>query len=123
MMPHNQRVRKDPFQLSQQCQQRSLLFQRAGIGRAAYSIQSSFIADTDGMPVVMEAMRTGFLQRAAAVNLTVVGHIEMVSDIIETTMTDVVPPAILKAQAHALGRGRAMNNKQSNSTHASICRN
>lgn len=79
MVPHNQCVWKDPFQLSQQCQQRSLLFQRAGIGRTTCGIQSPFIADADGVAVVMEA--------------------------------------IFKAQAHALRRGRAMNNKQCNGTH------
>lgn len=117
MVPHNQCVWKDPFQLSQQCQQRSLLFQRAGIGRTTCGIQSPFIADADGVAVVMEAMCTDFLQRATAVNLAVTGDVEMIPDILEPAVTDVVSPAIFKAQAHALGRGRAMNNKQCNGTH------
>ena len=82
MVPHNQCVWKDPFQLSQQCQQRSLLFQRAGIGRTTCGIQSPFIADADGVAVVMEAMCTDFLQRATAVNLAVTGDVEMIPDIL-----------------------------------------
>ena len=69
------------------------------------------------MKYVMEAMCTDFLQRATAVNLAVTGDVEMIPDILEPAVTDVVSPAIFKAQAHALRRGRAMNNKQCNGTH------
>ena len=65
----------------------------------------------------MEAMCTDFLQRATAVNLAVTGDVEMIPDILEPTVTDVVSPAIFKAQAHALRRGRAMNNEEGNRTH------
>ena len=105
MVPHNQCVWKDPFQLSQQCQQRSLLFQRAGIGRTTCGIQSPFIADADGVAVVIEAMRTYFFQRAAAVYFAVAGQIEMIADVTEAAVVDVVAAAILKAQGHALRRG------------------
>ena len=66
---------------------------------------------------MIEAMRTGFFQRAASVNLAVARQIEMIADVAETTVEDVVAAAILKAQGHALRRGRAMNNEQGNRTH------
>ena len=55
--------------------------------------------------VVIEAMRTCFFQRAAAVYFAVAGQIEMIADVAEATVTDVVAAAILKAQGHALRRG------------------
>lgn len=57
------------------------------------------------MTVVIEAMRTCFFQRAAAVYFAVAGQIEMIADVAEATVTDVVAAAILKAQDHALRRG------------------
>ena len=65
----------------------------------------SFITDADRMTVVIEAMRTCFFQRAAAVYFAVAGQIEMIADVAEATVTDVVAAAILKAQGHALRRG------------------
>lgn len=66
---------------------------------------------------MIEAMRTYFFQRAAAVYFAVAGQIEMIADVTEAAVVDVVAAAILKAQGHALRRGRAMNNEQGNRTH------
>ena len=54
---------------------------------------------------VIEAMRTYFFQRAAAVYFAVAGQIEMIADVTEAAVVDVVAAAILKAQGHALRRG------------------
>ena len=105
------------FQLPEQIEQGAFLRISARIGGTAFFVESAFIADADGVAVVMEAMCTDFLQRATAVNLAVTGDVEMIPDILEPAVTDVVSPAIFKAQAHALRRGRAMNNKQCNGTH------
>ena len=66
---------------------------------------SSFVTDADGVAVVIEAMRTYFFQRAAAVYFAVAGQIEMIADVTEAAVVDVVAAAILKAQGHALRRG------------------
>lgn len=50
------------------------------------------------MAVVIEAMRTYFFQRAAAVYFAVAGQIEMIADVTEAAVVDVVAAAILKAQ-------------------------
>ena len=65
------------------------------------------------MAVVIEAMRTYFFQRAAAVYFAVAGQIEMIADVTEAAVVDVVAAAILKAQGHALWR----DNEQGNRTH------
>jgi hypothetical protein len=57
------------------------------------------------MKYVIEAMRTYFFQRAAAVYFAVAGQIEMIADVTEAAVVDVVAAAILKAQGHALRRG------------------
>lgn len=69
------------------------------------------------MAVVIEAMRTDFFQRTTAVYFAVARQIEMVAYVAEATVADVVAAAILKAQRHALRRGRAMNNEQGNRAH------
>ena len=53
-------------------------------------------------------MGADFLQRAAAVNLSVARDVEVVADVAEAA-ADVLAAQSSKAQAHALGRGRAVN--------------
>lgn len=117
MMPDDQRPRKNTFQLAQQGKQRRFLFQRSGIGRTAFGIQPTFVADADGVPVVIQAMRTYLFRRTTAVYLTVARQVEMIADVTEAAVPDVVTAAILKAQAHALRRGRAMDDEKSNRAH------
>ena len=66
---------------------------------------------------MVEAMRTDFFRGTATMNLSVAGYVEMVADVAEATVADVFATTILKAQAHALRRGRAMNNEEGNRTH------
>ena len=93
------------------------MFQGAGVGRLTSGIQPALVTDANGVPVVIEAMRSDFLRWTTTVNLTVTRHIEMITDVTETAVAHVVAAAILKAQVHALGRGRAMNNEQCNRAH------
>ena len=65
-------------------------------------------------------MRTDFFQRAAAMNLSVACHVEMIADITETSVADMFPAAIFEAQVHALRRGRAMNDDKRNGSHRSM---
>ena len=66
---------------------------------------------------MIKAMRTDFFRGSSPVDFTVTGQVKVVTDVTETAVPDVVTAAVFKAQAHALGRGRAMNNKQCNGTH------
>ena len=66
---------------------------------------------------MVEAMRTDFLRWTATMDLPVAGYVEMVANVAEATVADVFATTILKAQAHALRRGRAMNNEEGNRTH------
>lgn len=60
---------------------------------------------------MIQAMRTNFFWRAASVDFTVTSHVEVVTDVTEAAVPNVIAAAIFKAQAHALRRGRAMNNE------------
>ena len=60
------------------------------------------VADAYGVPVVVLAMGADFLQRAAAVNLSVARDVEVVADVAEAA-ADVLAAAVVKAQAHAWG--------------------
>ena len=62
------------------------------------------------------AMGADFLQRAAAVNLSVARDVEVVADVAEAA-ADVLAAAVVKAQAHALGRGRAVNDDKRDDSH------
>ena len=81
MMPHYQRFGEQEAQLAQQCQHTSLLHQSTRIGRCAVRRESSLIADADRMPVMVLAMRSHLFQRSSAVNLSVTGDIEMITNI------------------------------------------
>ena len=93
------------------------MFLRARVGRVAFRIQTTLIANADGATVPGAAVRAHFLQLAVLGDDARAADVEMIPDILEPAVTDVVSPAIFKAQAHALRRGRAMNNKQCNGTH------
>ena len=64
-----------------------------------------------------QAVRPDLFRRTSPVHLTVAGQVKVVTDVTEAAVPDVVTAAVLKAQAHALRRGRAMDNKQGNRAH------
>ena len=66
---------------------------------------------------MIEAMRSDFFRWAATVNLTVTSHVEVIADVAEVAVEDVVVAAIFKAQAHALRRGRTMNDDKRDDSH------
>lgn len=71
------------------------------------------------VPVVVLAMGADFLQRAAAVNLSVARDVEVVADVAEAA-ADVLAAAVVKVQAHALGRGRAVNDGKRDDSHRPV---
>ena len=116
MMPHYQRFGEQEAQLAQQCQQTPFLHQSTRIGRCAVRQESALIADADRMPVVVPAMRSHLFQGASAVNLSVVGDIEMISYVREAPVA-VVPAASLKIQPPPLRGGGAVDNNQGDGSH------
>ena len=66
---------------------------------------------------MVPAMCSNAFVRSSTVNLTVARHVEVIADVVEATVVDVILPTLVKTQAHALRRGRAMNNEQGNRAH------
>lgn len=66
---------------------------------------------------MIPAMRSDAFIRSSAVNLTVARHVEMIANVIEATVADVIPPTVVKTQAHALRRGRAVNDNERDGSH------
>ena len=66
---------------------------------------------------MIEAMRSDFFRWAASVDLTVTSHVEMVTDVTEAAVPNVIAAAIFEAQAHALRRGRTMNDDKRDDSH------
>lgn len=56
------------------------------------------------------------LYRMLTVNLSVARDVEVVADVAEAA-ADVLAAAVVKAQAHALGRGRAVNDDKRDDSH------
>ena len=53
---------------------------------------------------MIPAMCSNAFVRSPTVNFTVTCHVEVIANVIEATMVDVIPPTVVKTQAHALRR-------------------
>lgn len=116
-MPYNNCFRQHRLQFPQQRQHGGFLFHRPCVRRYAVRRQSPFIADADGVSVVVLAMRPHFLYRSATVNLTIARDIEMVSDVTETTVMYMVVAAGFEIQVPPLGGGGTMDDDKCYFTH------
>lgn len=81
------------------------------------AVQSAFVADTYRMSVVTLAMRTDFVQRTSAMNFSVACQVEVIADVAPAPVAYMVAAAVFKAQAHALRRGRTMNDDKRDDSH------
>lgn len=116
-MPHYERLRKHLFQFAQQGGEGGFLFRCAGVGRAMVAVQSSFVADAYGVAVVVQAMGADAFRRTSAVDGAVACQVEVIADVAEAAVADVVAAAVVKAQADALRRRRAVNDEERDGSH------
>ena len=65
------------------------MFKRSSILRATVSIQSSFVADTYRVGVVVTAVCPDLFERTATVDLSVACNVEMIADVAESPVEDV----------------------------------
>ena len=47
---------------------------------------------------MVPAMCSNTFVRSSTVNLTVTCHVEVITDVVKSTVSDVIPPAVVKAQ-------------------------
>lgn len=116
-MAHDFCVRVIGFQGAEQGDESCTLGWRAGVFRTPFLIQASFIADTDGVGVVMPGMHTDFFLVTGLIELAVALDVVVIAD------TFVVEAGIVAGAKHvdrealvAAGR-RTMNNNKGYCTH------
>ena len=66
---------------------------------------------------MVPAMCSNAFVRSSTGNLTVARHVEVIADVVEATVVDVILPTLVKTQAHALRRGRAVNDDERDDSH------
>ena len=93
------------------------MFKRSSILRATVSIQSSFVADTYRVGVVVTAVCPDLFERTATVDLSVACNVEMIADVAESPVEDVIQSAGFRRKGFPLRRGTAMNDNQCDSSH------
>ena len=71
-------------QLVYQQTQCGALFGRAGVGRLSGLVQSAFVGDAYGVPVVSQTVCSGLFQRSGTVYGAVAPHVVVVSDAVKS---------------------------------------
>ena len=120
MMTYNQRFRKGFTQLAEQCQQGCFLLQGTRVSRFSVSRQSAFVADADAVGIVVLAMRSHGFQCPSGVNFAVSGDVEMVTDVLESSVMDMVLAASFKIQVPPLAGGGTMDDDKGDSAHGGL---
>ena len=116
-MPYDQRLWEGILQLPEQLPQGRFLRFRPRILGLCLRIQSSFVAYSDGVAVVVSAMRPGLSERPSCMYLPVACDVEVVADILEPSVYDMLPPTFFEIQAPPLWGGGAMDDNQCDGPH------
>lgn len=115
IMPHDLRFRILMFENRQQVKQRKTLRLRSRIRRTAFFIQSTFIADSNTVPVESSHMRSRFRYRPAMVKFPIAGDVKMITYILETSL-QMTLSKLFYGEGNIAARCAAMNHQQLNLT-------
>lgn len=113
-VPHDPRIRIIPSQLAQQGNERNFLIDGAGIRRAAVFVQSAFIAHPEAMVIPSAGMCADVVHRTAAVNDTIAGDVEMITDIGKVPSVHMGMAEGFHREVSVTARGAAMYHDQRN---------
>ncbi len=86
VMPENPCIRKHPLEINDQVMERDALLRGARIGGDTVLVQSSLVADPDGMQVEASCVRPDPVQRSAMVEHPVAGDVKMVAYVAEAAL-------------------------------------
>ena len=114
-MPHDLCFLILMFENRQQVKQRKTLRLRSRICRTAFFIQSTFIADSNTVPVESSHMRSRFRYRPAMVKFPIAGDVKMITYILETSL-QMTLSKLLYGEGNIAARCAAMNHQQLNLT-------
>lgn len=93
---------------------RLLLLRSASIGDATVLVESSLIADANGMGVVASGVSTHPLYRATSVNHTVEGDVEVIPDVTPTIYCHMVVAKLLQGVTAIAASSTAMHHDHIN---------
>lgn len=112
------------LQVFQQLAHRLFLFWSTGVGRLAVSIQSAFIADADGVLVVLVAVCSHHLQWATVLHRAVTTYHIVIAATILPSASQMPLVDLLNAACLEGHHSRAVQNKKSYQSHISsfLCR-
>lgn len=113
-VPHDPRIRIIPSQLAQQGNELNFLIDGAGIRRAAVFVQSAFIAHPEAMVIPSAGMCADVVHRTAAVNDTIAGDVEMITDIGKVPSVHMGMAEGFHREVSVTARGAAMYHYQRN---------
>lgn len=113
-VPHDPRIRIILSQLAQQGNERNFLIDGAGIRRAAVFVQSAFIAHPEAMVIPSAGMCADVVHRTAAVNDTIAGDVEMITDIGKVPSVHMGMAEGFHREVSVTARGAAMYHDQRN---------
>ena len=116
-MPYDQRLREDILQLPEKLPQGRFLRFRPCVFGVSLCVQSSFVAYSDGVAVVVSAMGPGLSERPSCMYQPVACDVEVVADILEPPVYDMFPPTFFEIQAPPLWGGGAMDDNQCDGPH------
>ena len=102
-MAEDEGVGKLLLQADQEVEQGVSLCLGPSVGRLSVLIQSSFVADADGVGVVEVAMGTDFFQFSAFVQAPVSLNVIMIANVFEVTVVYMVFLAVFKRQMFSFG--------------------
>lgn len=115
IMSHDLRFWILMFENRQQVKQRKTLCLCSRICRTAFFIQSTFIADSNTVPVESSHMRSRFRYRPAMVKFPIAGDVKMITYILETSL-QMTLAKLLYGEGNIAARCAAMNHQQLNLT-------
>ena len=118
-MTHNLRFRKENLQISEKVNESRFLLSGHGVARLALLIEPSLIADADRTSIIRSGMSPHLQQLTVLRHRSILSDVEVVADVAEAA-ADVLAAAVVKAQAHALGRGRAVNDGKRDDSHRPV---
>ena len=119
-MPHDLGIGIVDLQGAEQGDEGCTLGRSAGVGRTALSIQSAFIADADGVGIIVAGVHTHLFFCASLIDLAIALNVIVVADAFAMEAGIVAATEHFDGKPLVAARSRTVNNNQINLSHIFI---
>lgn len=117
VVPHYERLRIIAMQAVKQCAKCCFLRGCTGVGRTTCGIKSALVTDTNGVAIVVFAMRAHGLFASARIHFALAGDVVMIANVAKTTVANMVGAAVVERETLTGRRGRAVDYYQRDGSH------